>query len=128
MSSGLIARHVASKSKSSGGCNASKSASVIVHRRRVEQVELRAAAEHQADRVAGTDTERVQAGRDAAHALGVLGPRQLVVGAERAERRSPGVRRRRDLERRAQRRLLERLGDRLGRVCSVVRRRRYISH
>jgi hypothetical protein len=63
-----------------------------VHGRGVEQVELRAAGQHQRDRVAGTHAERVQAAGDPADLLGVLAPAVLALGAERAQRGPLGVR------------------------------------
>jgi hypothetical protein len=79
-----------------------------VRGRHVADVELGAVDEHQRDRVPAPDAERGEAGRDRAHALGVLavGDRDAVVG--RTQRHAVGVLLRRDLEGLTDRRRLQR--------------------
>ncbi len=57
-----------------------------VQRRRVHEMELGAVEEHQRDRVAALDAQRLQAGRDPLDALGVLRPGEDPEVARRAQR------------------------------------------
>ena len=85
-----------------------------VHGRGVDQVELGAAGQHQRDGVARAHAERVQAAGDPLDLFGVLAPRVLALGAERAQGGTLGMSGGGHLERGAQRVLGQRLLDRLG--------------
>jgi hypothetical protein len=48
----------------------------------IDEMEIRARRQHDRDHVPGLDTQRCEAGRDAADALGVIAPCELAVDTE----------------------------------------------